>query len=166
MPFKIQRVPRGLNDLLAIFGGGTPVELEDRVRGSLDFLQFYGLTQQQFPNSANAALAEAGVVSILVPSNQVWVLFSVNGVITKTATMTAAEFSIGIGITLGASSGIFSSGSLAPFGATETGVVQRGFCLPYPRILLPGSQIFLSLSILGTDATANVGLNACVGVLG
>lgn len=168
MPFKIQRVPRGLNDFLSIFGGGTPTEFEDRIQGVLDTTQFYALTQRQFPNGVNAALAEGGAIDLTVPANQYWILYGMSMSCIKTATMTALELALAIGRTAGAGFEFVtcSSRNFSPFGATETGGVNLPYVSPYPRILPPGSVLRAGLGILGTDATANCTFTAEVGVLG
>jgi hypothetical protein len=94
VPFKIQRVPRGLQNLLSTSGGNTPVDLEDRVQASLDLLQFYGATQL---NSAfdSAVIVEGGSVSMTLNTTPAsvptpWVLlYALWATVLKTATMTA-----------------------------------------------------------------------------
>lgn len=55
MPFRIQRTPIGLNAFFRFFGGETPTELEDRVRGSVDLTDMYGSNLLQVTNDALAA---------------------------------------------------------------------------------------------------------------
>lgn len=168
MPFKIQRVPRGLNDLLAIFGGATPQYLEDNARLVLDAWQLYGSTQlQQFSNS-DAALAENSQITF-TPSNDRWtVVFSGAVIITQTGTMTAYHGSVshgvGVGATIATATPIFST-QLDVFGATVTGTVRRPWVFPYPRLFPPGTRWFYNLDILGTDATANQSFQIVAGVL-
>lgn len=167
MPFRIQRVPRGLNELLSIFGGNTPNELEDRVRASLDVLQMYGIQQRQTFTASNAALAEATDVSN-TPSTNWIVLFQASITITKTATMTALNASIGIRYNgnVNEEETLAASANLGPFGATETGLVTLNYVAPYPRLLPPRTQFVGRMGILGTDATASVFIGANYGVLG
>lgn len=167
MPFKIQRVPRGLNDLLGIFGGETPTELEDRARLTLDAWQLYGSTQlQQFQNS-DAALAENGQITF-TPSATNWtVVFSGCVNITQTATMTAYHGSVShsvLGSTIATATPIFST-QIDLFGATVTGTIRRPWVFPYPRLFPPGTRWFYNLDILGTDATANQSFQIVAGVL-
>lgn len=166
MPFRIQRVPRGLNDLLAIFGGQSPSELEDRVRSTLDLLQCYGNTQIQFLSNNNAALAENGVFSIALPATNWSVLFGVSSIIVKTATMTACQASYVLGPSVALGVALGSTGSMTPFGATETGAVAHAILMPYPRLIPPGYTVNFRLDILGTDATANCSCTCQFGVLG
>lgn len=166
MAFRIQRVPRGLNELLSVFGGQTPVELEERTRGTVELLQLYGLSQVQRQQALNAALAEGGVVTIDVPSNQCWVLYNVEVSVAKTATQTALALSLALGPLSNGITTVASWPTLSPFGATETGTLALGWSAPYPRVLLGGWRLQTRLDILGTDATASVILSALVGVLG
>jgi hypothetical protein len=161
---KIQRVPRGLNDLLSISGGNTPVDLQNEVRPVIDLLQFYGLNQITTLAQTQAALAEGGVVEIVVPSNQYWLLYAAHTSIVKTATMTALSASIQIGAT--PNFGVYDTRALGPFGATETGTARSCYPCPVPKLLLPGWSVRCGLDILGTDATANVSIVVHVGVLG
>lgn len=165
MPFKIQRVPRALNDLLSISGGGSPTELEDRVRGSLDFLQLYGATQLQSGFANNAALAEGGAGVVLTLHPTAWtVLFSVGAAVVKTATATALRASLNLNrrTQFGV---VIAAAELGPFGATETGTCSFGALMPYPLLCPPGSNVATILNILGTDATANVSVFAEFGVI-
>ena len=163
MPEKIQRVPRGLNDLLALSGGQTPQLLADEVRPTLDLLQLYGLTQAQTLIATNAAAAEGATVGILLSATQWTVLFAICATVAKTATMTALE----IGATLqrqGVQIPIVSRAG-GPFGATETGAVHAPFFLPYPTLCPPGTVVGAVATIIGTDATASVTVRAEVGFL-
>lgn len=172
MAFRIQRVPQGLNQLLSIFGGQTPVDLEDKVRGAVDLLQMYGLQQKQVFAANNAALAEGGLVQAVGTAGIVdrWaVLFGGTSTIIKTGTMTAAKLTLQLGRggfsvnTLGLPLDL--GGNCGPFGATETGPFTCSFFAPYPIILPPPWQIFTRLEILGTDATASVSTTAEIGLL-
>lgn len=164
MPFGIQRVPRGLGDLLNIFGGATPPELEDRIRGSLDLLQMYGSTQLQSGLGNNAALAEAGQVTIVMSTTRWTVLFGAHATVIKTATMTALRASVIVNRGTQFSPLLFSE-ALGPFGATETGNTSFGGRLPYPLLCPPNSAVACLLDVLGTDATANVSVFAEFGTL-
>lgn len=166
MPFRIQRVPRGLNELLNIFGGGTPTELEDRVRSTLDTLQCYGMQQRQVFGANNAALAENGSI-VFVPSTVQWMmLFGVTVTVIKTATATAlrAASFIRYNADLNQEAAL-ASDDLGPFGATETGAATVVFRCPFPLLLPPNTSIGARLQILGTDATANVTIGADFGLL-
>lgn len=164
MPFRIQRVPRGLNDLLNIFGGGTPIDLEDRVQAGLDVLQMYGTTQLQsgFGTSTNA---EGTAVTITLSTRNWTVLFAAHGSIAKTATMTALFGTVTMNRATQFSPLLFAA-QLGPFGATETGTVSFGGVLPYPLICPPGTTISATPAIIGTDATAVISVFAEFGTLG
>lgn len=165
MSEKIQRVPRGLGEVLSTFGGVTPQSIEDAVRGVLELLQFYGLTQLQSAFATNAAAAEGTAVTV-TPSASAWtILFGVTGVIGKTATMTALRGELSMNRRTQFGSFLFSD-ELGPFGATETGNATFGWRAPYPLLLPPGSTISCTPTIIGTDATAVVSVFAEFGTLG
>jgi hypothetical protein len=166
VPFKIQRVPTGLLELLSISGGGTPIDLEERVRGGLDFLQLYGASQLQSGFANNAALAEGGNGVVLTLNATRWtVLFAAGAAVQKTATATALRASINLNRRTQFGT-VIASEELGPFGATETGTCTFGALLPYPLVCPPGTTIAVILNVLGTDATANVSAFAEFGVIG
>lgn len=165
MPFRIQRVPRGLGDLLSIFGGVTPTELEDRARLTLESLQMYGTTQLQSIFGNSAAAAEGSLISLPLNADRWTVLFCAWGAIQKTATMTALRASVVLNRRTQYSPLLFTS-DLGPFGATETGTVNLGGFLPYPLLCPPGSFVGCVANVIGTDATANVSIFAEYGTLG
>lgn len=166
MPFKIQRVPRGLNDLLSISGGQTPIELEERVRSVLDILQLYGQSQLQTGFVNNAASAEAAVTNLTLHATSWTVLFSVNCALVKTATLTALAGRISMNRRTEFGSLLFAENNLGPFGATETGTINFGGMLPYPVLCPPGTTVGAVPAIVGTDATVNISVFAEFGVLG
>lgn len=164
MPFKIQRVPRGLNDLLSIFGGATPTELEDRIAGNIDLLQFYGQTQLQtaFQN-APAAVVGGGAGTPLSPDH--WcVLFGCHGSVAKTAAMTAFSGTIAVNRRTQFSPLVHTCLTLQPYGATEVGTVSFGGMLPYPLLCPPGTQVDFFVRILAGVANVNVSIFAEFGV--
>lgn len=165
MPFRIQRVPVGLLNLLSIAGGATPTELEDRVRSTLDLLQFYGVQQRQTFSANDPAAAEGTGVNLVLP-NAWGVLFAASVTIIKTATMTALRGAVAIRYNgdVNQEEGLASE-ELGPFGATETGAVSVIPLLPYPRLLPPNTRILGRASIIGTDATCNLTVGANFGVL-
>jgi len=161
----IQRVPRGLNTLLSTFGGLTPGALSEQVIATIDLLQFYGLSQWQTRSVQNAALAEAGGISIDVPLNETWVMYSAACLIAKTATMTSLRGVIQIGPDQGQLSAVAVQ-EFSPYGANEAGGARMVWVAPYPRVLPGGSRIQFVLDSLAGDANANCLLTASVGVLG
>jgi len=167
VPFRIQRVPRGLNELLSIFGGSTPTELEDRVQATLDLLQMYGLTQEQVRGANNPAEVENGTVGFVLSTTQWTVLFDLTATFIKTATMTALRASCGIRISSDVSQEVtLGSDQLGPFGATETGAAMLIPALPYPRLLAPNTLVWGRPNIIGTDANVNITVGAHFGVVG
>src|SRR5262245_53194925 len=120
----IQRVPRGLSNLLSIFGGRQPEGLSDELVGSLELLQFYALMQRTTLTAQDGALAEGGTVTVNLGANWV-VLLSASAAVVKTATMTALELSVAVN--RGPAGPPYASRNFAPFGATETGTVNLPF---------------------------------------
>ena len=59
---KIQRAPVGLGSFFRIFGGVGPVELNDKINGSVDLTDMYGSSLLQVTNDA----AGAGIISRVV----------------------------------------------------------------------------------------------------
>lgn len=170
MPFKIQRVPRGLQNLLTISTGEGPIELEDRVRPTVDLLQFYALQQRQILFQSNGAVAELGEVSALTAANSRFqngwaVLFGASFVPIKTATMTALRVTLQMHRSGSANSAALAAGELGPFGATETGPASLVFFAPYPVLLVPPWDVFGRVEILGTDATVSCTAIAEIGVI-
>ena len=164
MPEQIQRVPRGLADVLSTFGGITPRTLSGEVVPAIDALQFYGSTQLQVQSAANAALVQGGNVDITVPAQQHWLLFQCAALVANTATMTGLELALALGPSAALTVAIETLEKNAGFAAGAS--IRIAHALAYPRILFPGSVVRFQLQRLGTDATANTLVSALVGVLG
>lgn len=164
--FDIQRVPQGLQNVLNLFGPGTPPRLAQELVGTLDLLPFYGLNQRQTQIANNAALALAGTLDLTVPANTWAVLFAATVSITKTGTMTHARLGLNI---QRAAAGVFvtyASQDMGPYGATLNGNANLCFVPSSPILLPPMSVIRGILQGLGTDANANVSVVAELGVFG
>lgn len=167
MPFKIQRVPRGLLNLLNINGPQSPPELEDRVRSVVDLLQMYGLSQERVEGNNNAALAEGTDMATGAPLPNWALLYECSLTVIKTATMTALRGNLWVRIAgLASQEYSLAAEEMGPFGATETGSCTMVWTAPYPRLLAPGTLIGCRVQILGTDATCNAVIGAHLGVLG
>lgn len=167
MPFRIQRLPSGLNDLMSIFGGQTPVELEDRVRASVELTQYYGSSQLDVQSVNDPALAEGAALTFRPAPNNWIVLYSVSATIIKTATMTALRAAVALRLRADVAKEVgLASEELGPFGATETGAVSVIWTAPFPRIIPPNTSFVARPQIIGTDATANVTLGVHFGLLG
>jgi len=168
VPFGIQRVPKGLNDVLNIFGGATPRELEDRVRGSLELIQYYGLQQRRVSKTNDPALAEGSTgLGIILSQTQWCVLFVLSVTVIKTATMTALRSGLFINRQSGGAAvddQQVASEEQGPFGATESGAAGVIYVPPYPMLMPPGASVRGIVQILGTDATANTTLSVEFGV--
>lgn len=159
----VQRYPIGLTTLLDFKGLSPPSQFSELVHGSVDLMQFYGQTQLQRRIANNAALAQGGSVTMTVPNSEAWVLFSMQGAVTTAVAMTAVR----VGLTLGqpALQATFASSPNGHF--TPAVVANQGFAvlMPYPRLLLPGTELGVALEVLVGVANANVSLIVQVGVL-
>lgn len=165
MPFRIQRSPRVLNNLLSIFGGETPIELEDRVRGTIDLLQAYGAPQRQLIQINNPALTEGVALpagSSFTPTVP-FILYGASLSITQTATLTALHASIWLGIS--PTGYKVASQEFTTFGATVTGVKAISWYAPYPILLGAGTGVFGTCDIIGTDANVSAGFSFDVALL-
>jgi len=162
---EIQRFPVGLQELLSLKGGLTPLQLSPTAQPILDLLQMYGLLNRTVGFNTNAAAAE-GTAVIITPSVSSWaVLFGATSSIVKTATMTAARAALTVTRAPLSTGLVVASAECGPFGATETGVATVAWQCPYPWLLPPGSTIFATAQIIGTDATASVTVTAEYGLL-
>jgi hypothetical protein len=132
MPDRIQRVPRGLNELLTLSGGKTPIELEERVQASLDLLQFYGLTQRRVVTAVNAAIGSAVSLPVALPGS--WNLLYIASM---TCVGNAAMTSLVIHVTL---NGIKIASFEPPYLTAALGH-SANFVAPYPLLLEPGAVL-------------------------
>jgi hypothetical protein len=165
MPTKIQRVPRGVLELLSAQSGQTPTELADQVRGSLEMLQYYGLQQLQTVRFANAVATLNQTVPV-TPSDRFWtVVFQASCRIVKTATQTALVGSVACQRQLGLDISNMISGEMPPYGAGAVGVDVLSYVPPYPMICPPGA-IWIARTLVCDDATADVQIHVEYGLLG
>lgn len=166
MALLIQRVANALSTLLSLQSGDLPRELAAQIHGSLELLQMYGLTQRA-TLSAGGNPAEGVTVDLTLNAAAWTVLFAANAQFTKTATMTAlyGELYVQRGGTTGLAN-LIEGRDLSPFGASVTGTCNIGNYMPYPLLCPPGTRIRGQASILGTDATVALTVQAEFGVLG
>lgn len=135
MPFKIQRQPLGLGNLLSIFGGQSPTELEDRARVIVDGTDFYGASQVVATSENQAAGASAGTFAGASSANARRYLGLSGAFIVGAAAGTYLTVSVGI---------TFPNGTVVQWGntniptpiATATYRVVANF--PGPIVLPPG----------------------------
>lgn len=164
MPLKIQRVPRGLGEMLSTFGGQTPAELEDRARGVVDLTQFYGMMQRSVQTSGFvAAAASLTTMQAFIAVNSWALLFAASAAISP---VNAGTTQLGYGIAIQRPGGpaqlIQSQNSVPVVGSN----VAESMILPYPLLLPPGSAVgVLLFSTLGVG-TQTGGITADLGILG
>jgi hypothetical protein len=86
-PFTIQRVPRGVLELLGLRGSGDlPHEMAQEIRATLDIGPFYGFDLLKTPSQLTASVANGWNIAHTVPPGELWV-----------PTNISAEFSSGVG---------------------------------------------------------------------
>jgi len=155
----IQRYPRGLTDLLSIKGISAPSNLGDSIIPTLNVMQFYGLSQQQSQFAQNAVIPTDTNLNVTVPPNQYWLLFRVFARVVEQAAMTYLD----LALTLDPNQQTVKYEAFnAPMIATR---VRRAVFIPAePILMLPGQRIGVSSFFAGV-ATADLSLNAVVGVL-
>lgn len=155
---KIQRVPRGLNELLSLSGGQTPADLEAKVQPSLDLLQFYGLTQRRIITAVNPAQPSGTAVSIPFPNLLGWnLLFACSYAANGNAAFTTLAIQLRV-------NGI----KVAFYNVPNPAVAMENsisFVPPYPMMLEPGSLVegFLTTAGAANAATAIQLLAAPIG---
>lgn len=164
MPFRIQRVPRGLGNLLSIFGGQTPQELEDRVRGQLELLQMYGLQQRQV-FTFTAAAQTTGGTAIGTPSSDRWCVLH-SAFCTVDANVGLTDLAASIGVVRGATgpSILVAYEQMNPVIAINFSwrlCWQPAYCWLLP----PGSQVFVLLNVLAGLANTAISVTAEIGLL-
>jgi len=170
MTGEVQRFPRGLLEVLGAKSGGVvPSTLAQQIVCGVDVLQLYALSQERYIAAENAVAAEGDGVTFTVPDTEFWILHDLSLHWVKTATATYMQGSLWqrkgtIGPFVGLASG--PTAVSYPFGSTPaaTSLVAH-FNPTTPRILTPGTVLYGTVDILGTDATADIKLRARVGVL-
>lgn len=159
----IGRYPAGLLELIGSKNLGVTPTSFSGAQFSVDITSCFG--QWETERQVNAALAEAGSVLITVPPNTWWRLIAVSMHIEVTATQSGIVGSIRLSpqvtsaSTAALSRGKWNEDQLNP------SVTALGFCLTQyvpssPLLLPPGATLWGYLDLLGTDATANVALQA------
>lgn len=165
MPLPIQRVPKGLSDVLSIFGGQTPQQLAEQVVGELDLLQFYGLQQRSSLQAGNAAAVQGTAVTVSTPATSWGVLFALQGTVIKQAAMTELALWIAWQRGTPAITQVLAYGEAPRLGAAGA-VFTVVFVPAYPVLLPPGSTFVANLTGLAGVANAVLGVQAEVGLLG
>lgn len=156
----IQRVARGLLNVLGNYGGQTPPELADKIQGTIDTLQFFGQQQQTALFATNAAAASGSGLTIAVPSNQYWLLASLTARAIEQAAMTQLRLTLKVSpnfqiVAYGEKNAAFAGGA----------TYAVPWVAPYLYILPPGASLDAEIAFAGV-ANANWTLQAAVGVLG
>lgn len=160
----VQRYPAGLLDLLsAKTSGWTPGELGSDLQPTLDLLEMFGLGAIAHVSAQNAAAAEGDSATLTVPATEWWMLYALDQVYEKTATMTLFCGSLRLNAQASNDWVSLASGPVVPqsFGSTPASRVTSCVFVPSrPWLLSPGTQLFSRADILGTDATMNLYINA------
>jgi hypothetical protein len=164
-PFDIQRVPRGLQNLLNLFGPGTPPRLGQEVQPVLELLQYYGLQQRQ-QLVAQAAVASGGTVQANCPATSWSVLFTLAGSVVRTATIT--KMGLELYYLRGQGSGQLAQSIIDPGLGTAAATIANlttAWSPGYPLLLPPGSALTAN-AYFAVDANATCTVVAEIGVFG
>jgi len=155
-PQDIQRVPRGLIDLLGMRATGqTPAQLGNDIRGSLELLEFY--LNERFRvlqgNSSNIVSPAISVVAgSTVPQGQLWLLYQIS---LSSGLSAAGQGAILTGGVLRNPSGINPYFALTdPFTWGAVQAVGVGANFSRPIIMQPGDQLAIRCSAIITAAPA------------
>lgn len=169
MATLIQRVARGLTEMLGAYGPDGPRTFEDGVRGVVSLESFYA-RQQQTTTSIQGTVAESGEVVFPTSAGVVnWTyITAVSLRIQSTATMTAYAGSIAMrmptnfGPWVDLAHGNWNDGGL---GVNRSFVVCE-YVPSLPFLLSPGQILRGRLDALGADPTAQINLQVLFGALG
>jgi hypothetical protein len=161
-PWSIQRVAQGLLTVLNIRGGRTPDELEGKVRGILNLLQFYGLQQQQVLTAGSAAVAASANVPQATITLANWaMLYCAQAAELPQAGRTQS----GLGVSIarpGQRACIYAPINLAPYAAGTITILSTAFHPSEPMILPPGTVI----GVLGFSGPGGNGIYSITADLG
>jgi hypothetical protein len=161
---NIQRVPRGLADLLSLAGGNSPSRLADEVVPQLDLLQLYGMTQLQTRTSTDPAVVQGSGTGVTLSASSWSILFGADVGVTQAAAMTA--LSLGLIIRRGTPgfTGIATKDHLGAFSAG--GFSTLAWRAPYPLVCPPGTVVFGGIDKLAGVANAALTFTVEFGILG
>lgn len=164
-PGDIQRFPQGLLNVLGMQSAGqTPAQLAASIAGTLELLQFYGLTQRQVLVATNAAIATNTPLTLaLTPPSSWGVLFGLSASLGETATIGNVQSLLSL--QRGASGAFHGVSFYESLNVAAGGVHGNEFWCPYPLLLPPSSSARVVFQFT-TDATASIGLSAEIGLLG
>lgn len=162
----IQRSPGGLLDLLsAKTSGYTLRELVASLQPTIDLTAILGLTTVEHVSSNNPTAAEGDSATLTVPITEWWLLYALDMGYERTATMSLFSASLRLvpsggvdWVTLVAGDTPSLSFAMPSTGAAQ--VAALTFVPATPWLLPPGTTLFGRIDNLGTDATADIGINA------
>jgi hypothetical protein len=155
-PQDIQRVPRGLIDLLGMRATGqTPAQLGGDIRGSLELLEFYLNERTRVLQGTSGTIVAPGISVVTgstVPQGQLWLLFQIS---LSSGLSAAGQGAILTGGVLRNPSGINPYFALTdPFTWGAVQAVGTGKTFARPVIMQPGDQLAIRTSAILTAAPA------------
>lgn len=161
--FEIQRVPAGLQNVLNLFGPGTPPRLAQELLGVVDLLQFYGLNQRQVLSNVGTP-AIGGTVTLNLNPNNWALLYAARCETDRTATQTSLGNHLAI---QRGTSGLYQVyAAVIDAAPGKVGELESILVPPYPLLLPPGSSVRCGVTALAGDATVNCTVTAEVGFFG
>lgn len=159
--FTIQRVPRGVLELLGLRGSGDlPHDMAQEIRATLDIGPFYGFDLLRTPSQLIAAVANGfnTHANLTVPSGEIWAMTNIT-----------AEISTGAGAAVVASLGYKrlqdNAGSARTLGLptitmAATATQLQGVPLPFGTLLLSsGDTVGVRASGVAAGVTAFIMLD-------
>lgn len=153
-PWSIQRVAQGLLNTLNIRGGQTPTELEPKVRGTVNLLQFFGSQQVQTLTSGSGAVAASATTPQATVTLTDWaVLFCAQAAELPQAGRTESGFGVSIKRP-GQRGCLYATRDVGPYAAGTITTLSVAFVPPEPMILPPGTVI----GILGYSGPGGNGI--------
>jgi hypothetical protein len=155
LPFPIQRTPRGLLELLSVFGGDAPRLLDEEVSGIVDLRDFYGADRMINTQTVGAAGAYPRTVST-TPVGTTIRVHNFGAQLNNVAAGAANAYYIGL-VRLQDPNQIqvpvFSAVYQAPAAGYAAGtLLDFGGQLPYPRVIPPGWV--LTTTVFSNDPAA------------
>lgn len=166
---SIQSVPAGLLELLGMKGTGiNPRTLESAVRATVDARQMFALARLSSPADGFNSGAAGTNALLVVPEGQWWIVLSVQGILrVDGAACTYLEGNVqlryGAAGLLSVQRGVLTLGDNSALDDNQT--MHIGWHAPEPVILRPGGAIAANIQWIRGAASADVAVQANIGVL-
>ena len=156
-PFTVQRIPRGLLDLLSMKGGGFfPTELMPQVMPSIELLDWYGFELRSSPPISGTAVVNANgpwaAAAATVPPSELWAVYNITVVNSPNFAAGEAYRIHPMLINPGVNQPL-----VGPQFQSASGITERiciGWDFPKPRLCQPGTQFGAYATLVTAGATS------------